>query len=854
MATVVDIFEINVQPIAESLSNLGAQIESTKKQFEELKKTQGANSEEAIKASAEVKALTKEYRSIETVLVNNTKALYALDKTAQDSLKTRKFEENSIDTNRKLYNSLYNELVRQKKPTEDQIKLVGQLSEALKKQESALGDNRRNVGNYSAGFVSAFETIKGGIPALGGFEKAQKGVNLALSANPIGGVIALLIGLKDIFGGNAVVADQLTFAVDGLTKGFNFIIDTIVDTVTNFDKLTNAIKHPIDFLGNLASGTLKAGKEGFEASKQLDKLTESLGESAIAIEKNNVVIEQQKTILMNKKRTDQERLEASKKIIALETENTQRLVKNAETELKAEQLKLKGKTKSAEDIQKLGLLEAKIERERSNGIASIRKAENENYKILYGDQEEIAKEAMKKRDELNKQRIAQEKAYQDNLIKLNDEFLLTEREKIEKQFEDKINQITGDSQKEELLRIAIIKKQQEALLKFDEDSAKKAEDYRKKLADERTANQAKEFNQQIALNKQRLDLDIEAVELSVGTEQEKAQRKRDIQLKALEEQLALTRAFVGADGFVTKEELNGIEKIENAIKRVRQTALEKPKEENATFGSALGFDKDSIKEVQDGIGSITNAVNAVSAIINANSQIRLQEIEDNKNAEIDAINQSGASKAEKEKKIREIEQRYAREKYEAEKSAFETNKALQIVNTVIATALGVVSAFQLGPIAGAIAAAAIAITGGAQIAVIASQKPPPPPKFKDGVIGLDGAGNATSDSIDAKLSRGESVMTAKATNVFAKELAQMELAVGNKPNIQLGSRRFASGFIPTNDGGFYNRSASKSMMNSLELISGFENAVAKMPTPVLAYDEFENFTQSRTNSIGISEL
>lgn len=38
-----------------------------------------------------------------------------------------------------------------------------------------------------------------------------------------------------------------------------------------------------------------------------------------------------------------------------------------------------------------------------------------------------------------------------------------------------------------------------------------------------------------------------------------------------------------------------------------------------------------------------------------------------------------------------------------------------------------------------------------------------PPKFKDGVIDLKGPGTGTSDSINAKLSRGESVMTAKET-------------------------------------------------------------------------------------------
>ena len=189
-----------------------------------------------------------------------------------------------------------------------------------------------------------------------------------------------------------------------------------------------------------------------------------------------------------------------------------------------------------------------------------------------------------------------------------------------------------------------------------------------------------------------------------------------------------------------------------------------------------------------------------------------------------------------------------------EKKAFETNKALQIVNAVIAGALGVVSAFQLGPIAGAIAAIAIAATTAAQIAVISSQKPPPPPKFATGVIGLDGAGTGTSDSIDAKLSRGESVITAKATERFAPILAQMEMSVGNKPNFQLGRKRFATGYIPQGDGGYYARSASASMISNSEMAKSFEMAIQKMPAPTLNYDEFSQFTKSVNSSVNLAEL
>ena len=151
-------------------------------------------------------------------------------------------------------------------------------------------------------------------------------------------------------------------------------------------------------------------------------------------------------------------------------------------------------------------------------------------------------------------------------------------------------------------------------------------------------------------------------------------------------------------------------------------------------------------------------------------------------------------------------------------------------------------------------AALAAATGAAQIAVIASQPPPPRPSFATGVIGLDGPGTATSDSIDARLSRGESVITAKATERFAPVLAQMEMAVGNRPNFQLGNRKFATGYIPTTDGGYSDRAMSNEVNNASTMAKMFSDSIAKMPQPKLVYDEFTNFVNNRNQSVNLSEL
>jgi hypothetical protein len=847
----VEVFKIDIQPVVSELAKLGSELEKARANYQETKKAQGEYSEDAIRAKSEVNVLSKEVNALTNVLTNQQKGLGELDKAAKANIDITKLQGNTIETNRKLYNALYNQQLRN--PSEAVAKQVKVLSDTLKEQEKQLGDTRRNVGNYEEGFKSAFESIKGAVPALGGFQKAQQGVNMVMSANPIGGVILLLTSLKEIFGGNAVVADQLSFAFEALNKGFKFIIDTIVDTVTNFDKLGEAILNPIKFLKNLGSGAIQAGKDGFQSAKQLDVLTESIGAASVAIEKNNVLIENERTILLNKKKSDSERLAAAKSIIELEKQNSSTRIKIAEDELKAEELKLKNTTKTAEQSQKLSLLAAKIERERADGVSAIRKAEIETDKILFGDREQLAKEAADKRAAAQEKQKADEQKYADNLKALSEQFILDDRQRLIKSYDDKKATITGKSQEEIDLRAAIEKQKIAALEKFDEDAEKKRQDNQKKIESEIIANNAKAFNDKIAFNQKQLQLELGAVDLSVGTEKEKERRKAEIQLTALEEQLRLTKQFLGPEGSQTKEQLQGIKAIEQAIAKAKENL--KAKEGDATLGDALGINEEATKEAQKSLEEVSKAVQAIAGIINMVYETRLNNIDNTKNAEIDAINQSTVSEEEKAIRIQKVERDAANAKYQIQLKQFQANKATSIIQTIINTAQAVIAQFANPvPFAGAILSALAAATGAAQIAVIASQPAPPKPAFATGVIGLEGAGTATSDSIDAKLSRGESVITARATERFAPILAQMELAVGNRPNFQMGNKRFATGFIPTGDGGYSTRNAGSDLMARNATEKAMMQAVSAMPAQKLVLEEFRNFETNVDKSVAISEL
>src|SRR5690606_6160262 len=126
-------------------------------------------------------------------------------------------------------------------------------------------------------------------------------------------------------------------------------------------------------------------------------------------------------------------------------------------------------------------------------------------------------------------------------------------------------------------------------------------------------------------------------------------------------------------------------------------------------------------------------------------------------------------------------------------------KALASAQALIETFLGAQRAYTstlavpvIGPALAPIAAGAAVVAGLVNVAKINGVK------LKDGIIGIDGPGTETSDSIPAQLSKGESVMTAKETKMFKRELTMFrKMARGQMPlrPAMPEKRRYATGVI-----------------------------------------------------------
>lgn len=114
-----------------------------------------------------------------------------------------------------------------------------------------------------------------------------------------------------------------------------------------------------------------------------------------------------------------------------------------------------------------------------------------------------------------------------------------------------------------------------------------------------------------------------------------------------------------------------------------------------------------------------------------------------------------------ERAKKELAIKREREEQRLRKKAFEADKEAKRLTTVINGAAGVINAFATLPYPAAIVASLlIAAETATQLAVINKQQFT---GYAKGVIDLKGPGTKTSDSINARLSKGESVMTADET-------------------------------------------------------------------------------------------
>ena len=618
-----------------------------------------------------------------------------------------------------------------------------------------------------------------------------------------------MVSFAQQLGKNAAVADQVTAVFEGLNKAFQFIIDTVVDVVTNFDNLTEAITHPIDFLKKLGGGLIDAGKSGYEGSRQLDAFTTSAGKLNNEITKNESEIAKLENKLLNISLSFEERKKIAEDLANLEIANAKKRAEIADEELKVNQEILKGKTLNNEEEQKLADLAAAAEEARAQEAVAI---EEKNTRIAKLARKEDLADAKADRDAAKQTEEEKLIEHRQKLIEIGDKFAEEEAKKF---------------QTEQV-------KKQEAIKAAEE----------KRLADAQDA-----FNSEIALIAQRGELETAQAQNEIKNAEELGKRKNEITINTLAAQIAAINTYIDATGLMTEEQFLQLSLLEEKIKSIQQIAAT-PTE--TTFGDSIGVTPEQAQEILQGLNEVQAGLNMVQDIINAGYQQQINQIEGVKNAQIEQVKNSTLSEKEKTKKIAEINKKAALEKYEIEKKAFETNKTFQIINTIISGALAIVQSFaQLGPIAGAIGAVLIGAVTAAQVSVISSSQPPPPP-FKEGGFTEAGNPNEVATNLGPKdytYHKSEYVTPA---HVLATPEGQFHVGELEKMRqAKRSGRKYLGGMA---EGGFAVRGATSSNATQQAMIAGVVSAVQNMPAPVVRVTDINRVNKSVTDVRVSSEL
>ena len=406
----------------------------------DLETDEGKKANEAYNAS--IKAKTAELNKDQKAVVDNTKAMNT--------------QAGSIEANRLKLSQMTAEYIKLANPTVAQTKALNDLSKELKSQESAIGNNTRNVGNYK----EAMANLGGGV---GNAIKGVQGFNAALSANPIGAIVQLLSALFNALKGNADVADFVERSMAALNKVFQLAIDTVVKLIDPLKKvfenpkqalldlvdlikdnlvnrfkafgvivkaitdgdikgLTNGliqlgtgVENSIDKVQNMTKELVGTAKAGYDAEKAFDefRLTQANLNRETAL--NSKQIQALEKDLKNVGLTLEKRKKVATELATLEVRNAQISQEVAKKILEIETKKLEGKTKS--ETEKARLIDLGTAYEVAK-LDEVTAAANKSKRIaLLLKKEELAEKA-----ELNSAGAVEERRHLEELRKGQDEY------------------------------------------------------------------------------------------------------------------------------------------------------------------------------------------------------------------------------------------------------------------------------------------------------------------------------------------------------------------------------------------------------------------------------------------------
>ncbi len=885
--------DIDTAALTQNVANAKASVSTLTDQLN-LLKASGKDSGEAFdKVTEQLKKATEAANKSKDAFKDYTKSLSDNTKAAADLAKQHTGLQTDTDKTKKSLGEYAKGLVEAAEKTNPVAKsigetvkqfntfrdIAGQVSDAFgnyKKQVSAALDNSKTFNSGAGAGTKAMEALKiSSEVATGGFE----GLGKAITGTGIGLFIVILASAIEYFKKFTPLVEFCDRATAGLSGAFDalsnivgtllqpmlkiftepkqaiidlgkFLVDNVINRFKAIGVIINSILHPS--LKGLADGFIQLNTGITNATDKFTAFGKTISNAAAQTAKL--------------KGAQQE----------LDRQIQSSTIKNAEDAARIAQLRIMAQTT---DLVK--------RREYLREIQAIQKAETETHKHQVEEQVRITIGKVTATHGLNQ-------------VEINDLHNLTS-EKIEAlRISKHLNAEEVKSLQEAVKQLADLHRENaENTLKHHTENLNLQKSYKasKKAIDAEDAKEKKEredaiANQEVRDQKELYDLQQEAEIKAASANFDKVfslkkdQLKQDKEYELQQTDLTATQIKVITEKY--KQQTNELITTYDENKKKAKEAAQ-----NKIYDAQLEQDKLEIDRNQNNL-----SLKLKAELKFLDDKYQADKFNAGKDAELNAKLYAEYAKAKKEKdaeylestkktseseltlldkKLQHYQSHFAKlsglfaKNTQASKAAFAAQKALAVAEIAINTEKQVSSIFtatreavaqdqKLGPIAGTIKSAIDIAIGAAevvgtiangvkQVSTINSTNAQGFARGglyqSDGYGGyLTGPGNGTSDSINARLSNGESIINARSTEMFAPILSAINQAGGGRAfNATNTSNGYALGGLfngsnTLNDG--YSELANTRALNDMA-----KTLAANMPRQILVVEDVQASLQNK---------
>lgn len=801
MADEIKLLEVDVAGLAKSIQNAKVELDSLRIALDATTEAEGKNSEATTIAKAAYDAQNKSVKQLEGALLRVTQAEQALGENIQDIVKGYDASTKSVDQNRKVLNALTAEYNRVDKLGREKLApTIKKISDELKAQEGAIGDTRRNVGNYAESFKGVFNLLGQGGGVFGNAIQSVQGLNTAFAANPILGVVAALQQLYTMLATNKEIMDALEVATAYASATFNVIIQRVVSFGKSvYEALSNPKKLIEDFgtlikenienrfkafgliVDAIAKGDMKAlGNAFFQLGTGVTDITGKIGKAGEAL----------KGIANDIDTVAKANAQATKAQQELDDAIRSANVSQAQQEVTISKLIKQSKDRTKSDEDRIKLLDkalklelARAQQEEQIAVQQVKIYEQQFKGLSLTDEQE------NKLSQARVQRFnAQKQTFQ-----------------LQEKIQNEINALEAEIAKEREARIL-----------------REIELQNKAFADERTLREFRLSQEADSLDK-RLKL------FDLNSEQQE-QKLREAGATEIEITNWRNNEIKKINDKFNEEQLKAKEETVDKENKIVETKTE------TNIGQLLSF-----------VGS---AFSQIGSLINESNSQQLEDLQ--AQSEAGLITQEEFNKRSKELK---------QQAFEETKALNIVNAVISTAQAVLnAYNSGLQAGGPAGPAVGAVFAGIAAAIGAAQIGIISAQQPP---KFAEGGSVFDVGGKSHSqggtkyvgeDGNRFEVERGEKIFVMKATaSKYIDALGGVNMMFGGR-SWGSSSVRFAAQGGAIQDGGFVARNTTQRADELATQKALISTLLKSMPAPVVSVQEINKVNNGRNKSVAVSEL